>query len=162
MRSPSFAFATASSVGALVLACHVSVESSPPPAAPVAPPPAAASAPVAVAPPAPAPAPLPVPVPAPAPDAGATAVTASTPDAGADFYACTTNADCVAVAKVGCCHNGHLEAVAQGSADAYAKSFVCGEAHPICPQHIVNDVRVPRCSPSLHKCEMVGKGVFVK
>jgi hypothetical protein len=78
-------------------------------------------------------------------------------DAGAParFRACNADADCVAVPRVGCCHNGWNEAVAVSQKDAYAASFVCPEAHPICPMFLVRDARVPRCDQATHLCELV-------
>jgi hypothetical protein len=78
-------------------------------------------------------------------------------DAGAParFRACNADADCVAVPRVGCCHNGWNEAVAVSQKDAYAASFVCAQAHPICAMFLVRDARVPRCNASTHLCELV-------
>jgi hypothetical protein len=77
-------------------------------------------------------------------------------DAGADprFRACRTDADCAAVDRVGCCHNGWKEGVASLQKDAYARSFVCPEAHPICPMYIVRDLRIPKCDERAHLCTM--------
>jgi hypothetical protein len=60
----------------------------------------------------------------------------------------------VAVEKVGCCHNGHKVAVAASKADAYAKSFTCGQANPICPMYRVNDERVAYCDGATHLCAL--------
>ena len=49
------------------------------------------------------------------------------------------------VPRVGCCHNGWNEAVAVSQRDAYAASFVCPEAHPVCAMFLVRDTRVPQC-----------------
>jgi hypothetical protein len=83
------------------------------------------------------------------------------PDAAANegvpakFRACSADADCVAVPRVGCCHNGWKEAVAAAQKDAYAASFVCPDAHPICPMFIVRDARVPRCDSTAQLCTLV-------
>jgi hypothetical protein len=99
------------------------------------------------------------PVPAPSPDASADA---SVPgpaanDGGvpAQFRACAVDTDCVAVPRVGCCHNGWNEAVAASQKDAYAASFVCPQAHPICAMFLVRDTRSPRCNTGTHLCELV-------
>jgi hypothetical protein len=78
-------------------------------------------------------------------------------DAGAParFRTCNGNADCIAVPRVGCCHNGWNEAVAVSQKDAYEASFVCPEAHPICAMFIVRDARVPVCDPATHLCTLV-------
>jgi hypothetical protein len=80
-------------------------------------------------------------------------------DAGAParFRACSADVDCVAVTRVGCCHNGWNEAVAASQKDAYAASFVCPEAHPICAMFLVRDTRVPRCDGATHLCGLVAK-----
>jgi hypothetical protein len=74
--------------------------------------------------------------------------------AAAQFRACTLDSDCVAVDRVGCCHNGWKEAVAAGQKDAYAKSFTCPEANPMCPMYLVRDPRVPLCDNAAHLCTM--------
>src|SRR5882672_6915411 len=78
-------------------------------------------------------------------------------DAGAParFRACNADADCVAVPRVGCCHNGWNEAVAISQRDAYLASFVCPEAHPICAMFLVRDARVPQCDGATHLCTLV-------
>jgi hypothetical protein len=80
-------------------------------------------------------------------------------DAGApaEFRACNVDADCVAVPRVGCCHNGWKEAVAASRRDAYAASFVCPEAHPICAMFIVRDARATQCDAATHLCTLVAK-----
>jgi hypothetical protein len=87
------------------------------------------------------------------------APTGTQDDAGvpARFRACSADADCVAVPRVGCCHNGWNEAVAASQRDAYAASFVCPEAHPICAMFLVRDTRVPRCDGPTHLCRLVAK-----
>jgi hypothetical protein len=77
--------------------------------------------------------------------------------APAKFRACSVDADCVAVPRVGCCHNGWKEAVAVSQKDAYAASFVCPDAHPICAMFIVRDARVARCDAAAHLCTLVGE-----
>src|SRR5580704_9002353 len=66
------------------------------------------------------------------------------------FRSCGSSADCVAVPRVGCCHNGWNEAVAASQRDAYAASFVCPQAHPICAMFIVRDTRIPECDAATH------------
>jgi len=73
----------------------------------------------------------------------------------ARFRACSKDEDCVAVDRVGCCHNGWKAAVAVSRADAYASSFACPELHPMCAMYIVRDARVARCSERTHLCTMV-------
>ena len=71
-----------------------------------------------------------------------------------DFYSCNTDTDCVAVPRVGCCHNGWEEAVNRHHVTAYEHSFTC--SHPqICPMYMVDDTRQPECNLSTGKCEMV-------
>jgi hypothetical protein len=89
-----------------------------------------------------------------------TAAAAPGPAAGADagapaqFRSCALDSECVAVDRVGCCHNGWKEAVATAQKDAYAKSFTCPEANPICPMYMVRDGRVPLCDNATHLCTM--------
>jgi hypothetical protein len=104
--------------------------------------------------------------------ADASAATASQDDGGAEagavgavgsvdggipaqFRACTMDSDCVAVDRVGCCHNGWKEAVAASQKDAYASSFTCPQPHPVCPMFLVRDLRVPECDNATHLCTMV-------
>jgi len=77
-------------------------------------------------------------------------------DAGAAtaFQACQADSDCVAVPRVGCCHNGWKEAVNVAQKDAYAASFTC-QTRPLCPMYIIRDMRVPRCDLHTHLCGMV-------
>jgi hypothetical protein len=75
--------------------------------------------------------------------------------APARFRACAIDADCVAVPRVGCCHNGWNEAVAASQKDAYLASFVCPDPHPICAMFIVRDTRVPRCDAGTRLCTLV-------
>jgi hypothetical protein len=100
--------------------------------------------------------------PVPSASAGATAAAsgadggAAPADEGPDaaFRSCQADADCVAVERVGCCHNGHKVAVAASQRDAYAKSFTCGSPRPMCPQYRINDMRVPYCDAAQHLCAM--------
>jgi hypothetical protein len=71
------------------------------------------------------------------------------------FSACAADADCVSVARVGCCHNGWLEAVNRDEADAYEASFHCPNPHPICPLYIVRDARIAACDSATGHCVMV-------
>ena len=72
----------------------------------------------------------------------------------AKFRTCATDIDCVAVERVGCCHNGRMVAVAATSRDAYAASFTCDKARPICPEYRISDTRVPYCDAASHACSM--------
>jgi hypothetical protein len=87
-------------------------------------------------------------------DAG---TTASRDDAGAParFRGCSADADCVAVPRVGCCHNGWKEAVAASQRDAYAASFVCPDPHPVCAMYLIRDAREPQCDSATRLCSMV-------
>jgi|CZKU01.1.fsa_nt_gi hypothetical protein len=87
------------------------------------------------------------------PDEGFTAADGDS-GAPARFRACHADADCVAVPRVGCCHNGWNEAVAASQRDAYAASFACAYVHPVCAMFIVRDSRVARCDPAAHLCTM--------
>jgi hypothetical protein len=95
----------------------------------------------------------------PAPDTAPTVTAPGDADAGPGtaprFRTCTLDSDCLAVDRVGCCHNGWKEAVAATQKEAYEKSFVCPQPHPICPMYIVQDVRVPECDNATHLCTMV-------
>lgn len=76
-------------------------------------------------------------------------------DAHADWYSCAGDSDCVAVLRVGCCHEGWMEAVNRRRAEAYEASFTCPEPRPICPQIRIIDGRVPECDQASHQCTMV-------
>ena len=74
----------------------------------------------------------------------------------AQYRACKGDADCVAVPRAGCCHNGWKEAVATSQKDAYARDFACpAGTRPICPMFIVRDMRVAKCDAAAHLCTMV-------
>lgn len=75
--------------------------------------------------------------------------------AHADWYSCADDSDCVAVPRVGCCHEGWMKAVNRSEADAYEASYTCPEPHPICPQIRIIDSRVPECDQSSHECTMI-------
>src|SRR5207237_3184953 len=70
------------------------------------------------------------------------------------IFACKIDSDCVAVEKVGCCHNGYLEAVNKDQKEKYLHSFVCTE-QIMCPQFLVHDTRLAQCNLGTNKCEMV-------
>lgn len=78
-----------------------------------------------------------------------------TEEPSALFRVCAADDDCVAVPRVGCCHNGWKTSVSRCEQDAYAHSFVCAQARPVCPLYLVVDRRVPQCNPSSHLCELV-------
>ena len=67
---------------------------------------------------------------------------------------CAVDADCVAVLRNGCCHDGLNEALNKASVDAYAASFTCKVEHPQCPMHLVLDRRVPGCDATTHACKL--------
>ena len=90
----------------------------------------------------------------PPPTPTATPSAASAGDAGADFYSCAMDSDCVAVPKATCCPNGYLEAVNKQSVEAYRSSVVCERRHRVCPQFRVLDRRQALCGNESHKCEM--------
>ena len=73
--------------------------------------------------------------------------------APAQYRACKTDSDCVAVPRVGCCDLGWKEAVATSQQSAYAASFHCQE-RAICPQYKVQDTRVALCENTSHLCTM--------
>jgi hypothetical protein len=89
-------------------------------------------------------------------DAG---TTAAADDAGAParFRACSADADCIAVPRVGCCHNGWKEAVAASQKDPYAASFVCPDPHPVCAMYLIRDAREAKCDPTTRLCTMTTK-----
>jgi hypothetical protein len=100
--------------------------------------------------------------------ASATPVAASSPptspvpaaeaDGGlaAQYRSCQADADCVAVPRAGCCHNGWKEAVNSSQKDAYEQANACASTRrPICPMFMVRDTRVARCDGQSHLCEMV-------
>jgi|HubBroStandDraft_4_1064222.scaffolds.fasta_scaffold670258_2 hypothetical protein len=79
-------------------------------------------------------------------------------DAGpsAQYRSCQADADCVAVPRAGCCHNGWKEAVNVSQKDAYEQANACTSTRrPICPMFMVRDTRVARCDTPSHLCEMV-------
>ncbi len=92
----------------------------------------------------------------PAGDSGPVSAAATAPDDGgvAAFQACQADSDCVAVPRVGCCHNGYNEAVNVTQKDAYEASFTCPRRQP-CPMFIIRDRGIPRCDPATHLCKLV-------
>jgi hypothetical protein len=152
---PRFALVTSLSLVVTAVACH---DGGAPPADPTT---VATTAPVTTvivdAGVAPTPAPLP-PVEAAAPTPPATptpAPVAPGGDAGTDFFACSTDTDCVAVPVAVCCPTGHRAAVNAQSVDAYKATAKCEGRHRLCPMYRVLDKRVPICAIGSHKCEMV-------
>jgi hypothetical protein len=89
---------------------------------------------------------------APVSDAASISSPGPPPDA---FRACDADADCVAVLRNGCCHDGRNEAINKTLADAYLSSFVCPFATPTCPTQLVLDRRVPACDAAAHLCKLV-------
>jgi hypothetical protein len=88
--------------------------------------------------------------------AGATPAPAPSSTVPAQYRACNTDADCVAVPWAGCCPHGWKEAIAAPQKDAYARDFACPQTRrPICPMYIVRDARVAKCDAREHLCEMV-------
>ena len=74
----------------------------------------------------------------------------------AEFRRCRADADCVAVERAGCCHNGWKEAVAATQAEAYASANQCTRSpRPVCPMFRIRDPRVARCEAQTHLCTMV-------
>ncbi len=73
-----------------------------------------------------------------------------------DFYACSKDADCVAIPEGGCCPHGYKVAVNQSSVAAYNASVVCTTVpRPLCPLFLINDTRVSECNTGTGKCELV-------
>jgi len=135
------ACAQASTAPPVPPALATSAAASDPPAA-QAPPPAA---PMTPAPPAQSPAANP-PTTAPAAD----------PEEAVDpqYRSCAADTECVAVERVGCCHNGWKVAVAGSQKDAYSRSFTCPQARPICPMYRRMDRRVAYCDDAVHLCAL--------
>lgn len=77
-------------------------------------------------------------------------------DAGAGYFACAADQDCVAVPYIErCCYNGWKIAVASGEAAAFQSTETCNVARPICPMYMVVDRRIPACNAATRSCEMV-------
>jgi hypothetical protein len=69
---------------------------------------------------------------------------------------CASDADCTAVDAGGCCPDGTEFAVNAGSTADYAAAAACtASPRPLCPQHIINDMRVPECNTGMNHCHMV-------
>jgi hypothetical protein len=92
-----------------------------------------------------------------APVVSAPPTASSDSDAPERLRVCAADVDCVAVDRVGCCHNGWKTAVAAAQEDAYTKSFACPDPHPICPMYLVRDDRAAACDASHHLCVLVRK-----
>jgi hypothetical protein len=146
--------------GLAALALAACAQTSQPPAsttAPIASESAAGIATAAVAPMVAASAPTGSPTP-PTADEGGGPATAAHEEGGASaqFRACSKDADCVAVPRAGCCHNGWKEAVAASQADAYNQANACTRSpRPVCPMYMIRDVRVAQCEAHTHLCTMV-------
>jgi hypothetical protein len=75
----------------------------------------------------------------------------------AQYRACSSDADCVAVPRAVCCNHGWKEAVAVTEKDAYARDFACKQVpRPMCPMFIVRDARVAKCDTQQKLCVMTG------
>jgi hypothetical protein len=69
---------------------------------------------------------------------------------------CTTDADCAAVDRGGCCTDGSLFAVNTDSKTDYAAAVACtANPRPLCPQHIIDDTRVAQCNYDTGRCHMI-------
>jgi hypothetical protein len=88
---------------------------------------------------------------APADPSDAGVASAADAQTAGDFFSCSTDSDCVRVAKNGCCNNGYMEAVNKSQADAYKASFTCEKRRP-CPMFRIHEMRQAQCSPDAHKC----------
>jgi hypothetical protein len=101
---------------------------------------------------------IPAATPVPAPVASATTEPASAGDpdteVGAQFRACKSDADCLAVPRAGCCDNGWKVPVAASQKDAYAQANACTRKRPMCPMFKVRDRRVAYCDPQAHQCAL--------
>jgi len=117
---------------------------------------APAPTPVATAAPGASPTTGPGPAPTTAGSAGAKGPGADLANVDPKFRPCHADAECIAVPRAGCCHNGWLEAVAATQKDAYAKANACTmTTRPVCPMYIVRDARVPKCDAPSHLCVLV-------
>jgi hypothetical protein len=86
--------------------------------------------------------------------------TVSAGDDGGDgdpspFAACTVDADCIAVARLGCCDNGWLVAINRAQQAAYEASFTCQTVRPVCAMYRVIDTRVAECDNGTRQCTMI-------
>ena len=75
--------------------------------------------------------------------------------ARAEYLTCTADAECVAVAREGCCHNGYKDAVNKDKIADYRAANACRVPNTLCPQFRVVDRRVAECSYTTRQCEMV-------
>jgi hypothetical protein len=76
----------------------------------------------------------------------------------AQYRACASDADCVAVPRAVCCNHGWKEAVAATQKDAYARDFACKEVpRPMCPMFMVRDARVAKCDAQQRLCVMAAQ-----
>lgn len=86
----------------------------------------------------------------------------SSPDAGGpdgavtpEYLACAADADCIAVERAGCCHNGYKDAVNAHLVEQYLAANACQDPHHMCPMFRIVDKRVARCQTSLKRCVLV-------
>jgi hypothetical protein len=91
----------------------------------------------------------------PQPGDGETPVVETDAMKAANVFACKVDADCVAVPKAGCCHNGWDEAVNKTKVAEYDKLYTPKVCKVMCPMYIVDDTRVAECNTGTNKCEMV-------
>jgi hypothetical protein len=78
----------------------------------------------------------------------------STDDLTAAQTACTTDDDCVAISKGGCCPNGELVAVNKTHEKSYDKSHTCKTPPTACPLAMRLDTRVAQCNTK-NKCALI-------
>src|SRR5947209_7812959 len=60
-----------------------------------------------------------------------------------NFLACSSDSECVAVERAGCCHNGYKDAVNRSRVAEYQAANACKDLHVMCAMFFVNDDRVP-------------------
>jgi hypothetical protein len=72
-----------------------------------------------------------------------------------NYFACATDADCVAIPTPGCCPDGSKVAVNVQMTAAYQQAKQCMQPNPICPQHMINETRIAECNFATKACEMV-------
>ena len=74
------------------------------------------------------------------------------------FRACSTDTDCVAVPRVGCCHNGWKEAVAASQKSSLCSVFRFVRIRTPCAlMYLIRDAREAKCDPTTRLCTMFTK-----